>query len=194
MKHDEKVHFAGFSPDGRWVVTASEDETARVWDALTGKAISAPMKHNGHVNSAEFSPDSRWVVTASWDKTARVWDAASGKAVSEPLIHDDPVHSAEFSPDGRWVAARLFDFTERRWEVLPKTDASLAAAIAYAGEAMAQRRLNELGGMDELTPDEWLLLRDWVEANHPSPEARQFVEWLLAPKATRSPTPFRQSP
>ena len=85
MKHEHDVNSAQFSPDGRWVVTASDDHTVRVWDAATGKPVSEPMRHEGSVNSAQFSPDGRWVVTASNDKTARVWDAATGKPVSEPM-------------------------------------------------------------------------------------------------------------
>ena len=48
--------------------------TARVWDAATGKALSEPMKHDAAVFSAQFSPDGQRVVTASSAKTARVWD------------------------------------------------------------------------------------------------------------------------
>ena len=75
MRHDGKVNSAHFSPDGRSVVTASADKTARLWDAATGKSIGEPMKHDDEVVSARFSPDGRWVVTASWD-TARVWEVA----------------------------------------------------------------------------------------------------------------------
>ena len=39
------VNSAAFSPDGRFVVTASEDGTARVWEAATGKAIGEPLRH-----------------------------------------------------------------------------------------------------------------------------------------------------
>jgi hypothetical protein len=57
------------SADGRRVVTASDDETARVWDAATGKAIGEPLKHAKAVTSAQFSPDGQRVVTASdWVK------------------------------------------------------------------------------------------------------------------------------
>jgi dipeptidyl aminopeptidase/acylaminoacyl peptidase len=63
-----------FSPDGLRVVTASRDNTARVWDAATGEALSEPMAHDGEVHSAQFSADGQRVVTASGDRTARVWD------------------------------------------------------------------------------------------------------------------------
>jgi WD40 repeat protein len=55
-------------------VTASDDHTARVWDAQTGQPLSPPLQHQFDVKSASFSPDGKWVVTASWDNTARVWD------------------------------------------------------------------------------------------------------------------------
>ena len=82
------VNSAQFSPDGQRVVTASEDNTARLWDAASGKPIGEPMKHEDWVNSAQFSPDGQRVVTASEDKTARLWDAASGKPVGEPMKHE----------------------------------------------------------------------------------------------------------
>ncbi|MCX6878946.1 MAG: hypothetical protein NTW21_34820, partial [Verrucomicrobia bacterium] len=65
-----------FSPDGTRVVTASDDKTARVWDAASGKTVGEPMRHEDDIHSASFSPDGMRVVTASWDKTARVSDAA----------------------------------------------------------------------------------------------------------------------
>ena len=82
------VNSAQFSPDGQRVVTASEDKTARLWDAASGKPIGEPMKHESDVNSAQFSPDGQRVVTASEDKTARLWDAASGKPIGEPMKHE----------------------------------------------------------------------------------------------------------
>ena len=83
------VTSAAFSPDGKFVVTASSDGTARVWEAATGKAIGEPLRHEGaRLRSAAFSPDGKFVVTASEDGTARVWEAATGKAIGEPLRHE----------------------------------------------------------------------------------------------------------
>jgi hypothetical protein len=77
--HTDTVIGASFSPDGQRVVTASVDETARVWDVSGARAPVPPVVlsgHTGEVISASFSPDGKQVLTASWDKTARVWDVS----------------------------------------------------------------------------------------------------------------------
>jgi WD40 repeat protein len=107
MRHEDVVYSAQFSPDGQRVVTASQDNTARVWDAATGKPLGEPMRHQGAVYSAQFSPDGRRVVTASQDNTARVWDATTGKAISEPMRHQGAVYSgASVGRSNRQTARR----------------------------------------------------------------------------------------
>jgi WD40 repeat protein len=59
------------------IVTASDDNTARVWEEARGEPIGKPLKgHKDDVESAAFSPDGRRIVTASDDNTVRIWDAA----------------------------------------------------------------------------------------------------------------------
>jgi WD40 repeat protein len=69
------LNSAAFSPDGKRIVTASEDDTVRVWDAATAKEIAVLRGHENRVYSAAFSPDGTRIVTASGDKTARIWNA-----------------------------------------------------------------------------------------------------------------------
>ena len=59
------VNSAQFSPDGTRIVTASNDKTARVWDAASGKQQATLAGHNDEVNCAQFSPDGMRIVTAS---------------------------------------------------------------------------------------------------------------------------------
>ena len=80
--HSGPVRSAAFSPDGTRVVTASDDRTARLWDAQTGKQIAVLQGHSGAVWSAAFSPDGTRVVTASDDRTARLWDAETGEEIA----------------------------------------------------------------------------------------------------------------
>jgi hypothetical protein len=77
LRHEGAVNSAAFSLDGSRIVTTSEDKTARIWDAATGKELAVLRGHEGQVNSAAFSPDGSRIVTTSTDATARIWDAAT---------------------------------------------------------------------------------------------------------------------
>ncbi len=114
--HAEFVISAAFSPDGRRIVTASWDNTARVWDAETGRAIVTLTGHTRSLNSAAFSPDGRRIVTTSEDRTARLWDTETGRAIAIFTGHTDWVLSAAFSPDGRRIATGSLDNTARLWD------------------------------------------------------------------------------
>ncbi len=94
---------ARFSPDGRRVVTACYDGTARVWDTLTSQQVLPELRHEGVVNWAEFSPDGQWLATCSADRTVRLWKTATGEAFGEPLRHDQSVLRVHFSADGRYL-------------------------------------------------------------------------------------------
>jgi WD40 repeat protein len=130
--HTGPVGAARFSPDGKWIVTASLDKTARTWEARTGKQLQVLRGHSGGVLSAEFSPDGRRVLTRGqgWNYivtpdrdylteglnfdtlepvAGRLWDSATGKQLGALEWKRafggglGLVRRAAFSPDGRWV-------------------------------------------------------------------------------------------
>ena len=103
-------------PTGARVLTGSDDETARLWDAASGKEVRRFEGHADWVWSVAFSPDGRSVLTGSDDKTARLWDASSGKEVRRFEGHTDNVVSVVFSPDGRSVLTGSSDRTARLWD------------------------------------------------------------------------------
>jgi WD40 repeat protein len=120
--HEGFVNSAAFSPDGTRIVTASFDNTARLWDGTTGKEIAVLRGHEGFVNSAAFSPDGPHIVTVSADKTVRLWDGETGKEITVLRGHESDVYSAAFSPDGTRIVTASWDKTARLWDAgtIPK--------------------------------------------------------------------------
>jgi WD40 repeat protein len=112
--HTGLVFSVSFSPDGRRVVTAGADKTARIWDAESGKIRAVLTGHEDSVMSAVFCPNGRRVVTASLDGTARLWDADSGSTVA--VMEGLPQSTPAVSPDGRRAATLARDKTERLWD------------------------------------------------------------------------------
>ena len=108
---------ASFSPDGKQIVIAVEDNTARIFDIATGRTITNLNGHTDSVRGAVFSPDGRQVLTASSDDTAKLWDVATGKELRRFEGHTDWVNRAIFSPDGKYIATTSFDGTARVWDV-----------------------------------------------------------------------------
>lgn len=112
------VAAADISPDGKLLVTGSWDQSAKIWDVATGKALrKLDGLHQGYVNSVEFSPDGMLVLTASDDGSARLWDTSTGESV-EPALrgHTSRVREARFSSDGNLVLTTGSDKTARIWD------------------------------------------------------------------------------
>ncbi len=128
--HTGPVSSASFSPDGSRVVTASGDQTAKVWDAQSGAEVLTLKGHIGYVSSASFSPDGSRIVTGSYDNTAKVWDAKSGAQVLTFKGHTGLVWSASFSPDGSRIVTGG-DSTAKVWD--PKSGAEVLTLKGHTG-------------------------------------------------------------
>jgi dipeptidyl aminopeptidase/acylaminoacyl peptidase len=192
MKHNSGVNSAQFSPDGKRVVTASEDNTARVWDAQTGQALVGHLKHNGEVISAQFSPDGKRIVTASQDGTARVWDAQSGQPLTEPMKHNGWVYSAQFSPDGKRIVTASGDNTARVWDIAP-SGTGFPDWLLPLAEAVAGGRLNPQGVLEPTGQDPATVIghiRRQLEQAPGNDDRVVWGRWFLADRATRTISPF----
>lgn len=116
LAHTGPVYSVAFSPDGRLVLTGSQDSTASLWHAATGCVLRDFVGHMGMVRSVAFSPDGRQVLTGSWDNTARLWGTASGRELQKFEGHSGQVVAVGMSPDGRHVLTGSFDDTARLWD------------------------------------------------------------------------------
>jgi WD40 repeat protein len=111
-----EIRAIAFGPDGRRLVTGSDDRVVRVWDAASGTCLQTFDGHTGLINAVAFAPDGRVVLSCAVDQTFRQWDLASGKVVDERYGHDGPVNAVAYSPDGRWIASGGADGTIRYWK------------------------------------------------------------------------------
>jgi WD40 repeat protein/serine/threonine protein kinase len=160
--HEASVTAALFSPDGRHVFTAAsgsqpihekddvkrqvigarlgKDQTARLWDAATGKEETV-LALDGGAWAAAFSPDGRRVATVT-GKSVRVWDAATGREVCALKGLETTTRGVAFSPDGRQLltvgrGVCLWDAATGRQLLALEREADFrAAAFAAAGRSI----------------------------------------------------------
>ncbi len=99
------VEDVAFSPDGKFLTSASADSRIRVWDAHTWRSLYTLLGHSSAVWSAAFSPDSQWLVSASADDTLRVWSVDRWRNDAVLYGHQGIGLSARFSPDGSSIVS-----------------------------------------------------------------------------------------
>ncbi|GLZ32236.1 hypothetical protein Lesp02_44240 [Lentzea sp. NBRC 105346] len=150
--HTGHVNTVAFGPDGRTIVTASHDHTARLW--RDGHEVAVLTGHGATVNAAAFSPDGTRVATASWDRTARLWDAGSSETRSVLSGHTREVNAVAFSADSRLVATASTDATVKLWDgaaevatLTGHTDAVVSVAFSPQGNVVATGGWDHLAGV-----------------------------------------------
>jgi len=72
--HSLPVYGLAFTPDGRRLVSAGADKTARVWDVATGRTLHEFLWHQSWVTCLAMAPDGLTVATGGEDKVVSVWD------------------------------------------------------------------------------------------------------------------------
>ena len=113
--HQAYIQGLSATPDGRWLATASSDETVRVWD-ITAAAESRMLKHPDQVRCVYMTPDGQYVISGAQDHTVRVWDTRRTEGKARIVVHADGVSDVAVSPDGR-VAASAGGDAIHLWDI-----------------------------------------------------------------------------
>jgi hypothetical protein len=205
--HAGQLNTAVFSPDGRRVVTASEDRTARIWDVETGKTIVVLRGHTGRVYTASFSRDGGRVLTASEDNTARIWDGQSGQVVtvlSGIAGGRTEVYAAAYNSDGSRIAVIMvsdeYDYFARVWPAFANTQELVNDAKRAIPRCLT--RLQRQRFFLDPEPPAWCIdmekwpyqsqdWKDWLRfkranANPPLPITREWQPWIAARDGAQS--------
>jgi len=128
--HSKKVEGVSFSPDGKLIASASEDQTIKIWNQH-GLLLKTVPGHKTWVNKISFSPDGKLIATASSDKTVKLWHLEcipqkgdSCLQVNVTLLktldkthngHSERVTDVSFSPDGNSLVTASQDSTIKIW-------------------------------------------------------------------------------
>jgi ribosome assembly protein 4 len=115
--HQNLVNHISFSPDGRYVASASFDSKIKLWNGKSGEFMTTLHGHVGAVYQVAWSADSRYLVSASKDSTAKLWEVMNLKNAKETLPgHADEVYALDWSPLGQSVATGSKDRTIKIWK------------------------------------------------------------------------------
>ncbi|MGC3967775.1 MAG: WD40 repeat domain-containing serine/threonine-protein kinase [Pirellulales bacterium] len=135
-----ELSVARLSPDGRRIVTASFDGTARLWNAATSEPLGEPMSHDAEVSWAEFSPDGRTIATVSKDRAVRFWTAETGQSARAPLRQDEIVERLKFRDDGKYLLVQ----TSKSVTILDGADGRvLVGPKSFSGKVLAARFIRD---------------------------------------------------
>jgi WD40 repeat protein len=105
------------TPDGRHVVSGSDDGMINMWDLDAGRLVDTLDDHTAGVRACAVTPDSRHMVSASYDRTLKVWDLETRRVVTTLKGHTDGVRACAIVPDGRRVVSASDDGTLKVWDL-----------------------------------------------------------------------------
>src|SRR6266487_2139886 len=107
--HRNAISAIAWSPDGKYLASASFDKTVQVWEAATGKQLLTYRGHADTVTAVAWSPDGSLLASASYDKTVQVWKSLTGQPVLTYHGHSNWVTAVVWSPDGKVLASAGLD-------------------------------------------------------------------------------------
>ena len=137
IQHESEILCATFSPDGKYLLTGSVDETARLWLAASGESVGDVSSHQGSVIHVAFHPDSTVFVTATESGVAQLWETASRSARGKEITHEGKITSVDFEPNGKRFLTASIDGQIKFWR--SDTAEAIGLPLLASGEFTCAR-------------------------------------------------------
>jgi WD40 repeat protein len=158
--HDHKIVEVAFSPDSRRLISASWDNTVKVWDLTSGdRGASAPRllltvpQLAAEVTAVAVSPDDRRFAVSSLDGTVTIWDAHRREKICMLQGEAGPVYGVAFHPKSNALASAHYDGTVKVWDLTtgkaPRTIRAHTDAVLSVTYSPNGRLLASAGGRDQ---------------------------------------------
>ena len=157
--HKAKIKDVMFTKDGRYLVSASNDKTIRVWDTSTGEVVRVlrgqiGTGNEGKIYAAALSPDDRLLAVGGYPSRwgIRLIDFQAGEVIALLKGHNNVISGLAFSPDGNKLISGSSDKTARIWNVRTQRTIHLLKGhkeSIYAVAFSPDGRLAVTGSFDE---------------------------------------------
>jgi WD40 repeat protein/serine/threonine protein kinase len=116
-EYSRRVSSVCLSRDSRFVLSASYDDTLKLWEVATGHCLRIFKGHTSSVNSVCLSADNRFALSGSSDHTLKLWDITTGRCLRTLAEHTDWVFSVCLSADSRFALSGSYDRTLKLWDI-----------------------------------------------------------------------------
>lgn len=118
--HKSRCTRMAFHPMGDHLISASYDNTWRMWDLETNKQVLIQRGHSRPVYGVACHKDGSLLATGDLGGNCRLWDLRSGKALMSLRGHSKQILCADFNPNGYYLATGGSDNTVRVWDLRRK--------------------------------------------------------------------------
>lgn len=129
--HGNSINSLKLLSDRRRFISASADNTLRLWNLSSGEELLVFEGHETFVNAIAVSPDEKSIYSGSANGTIFAWNAETGKQKAEFAGHIVPVNTLAQSPDGQRLVSGASDGTIKIWDV--KTQALVDTLEGHIG-------------------------------------------------------------
>ena len=141
LGHSGKISKILFTPDGKNIISTSEDKSIRIWDVESGESLAKFASQigdgpEGMIYASSLSPDGRILAVAGYPVLSEPQnyiifiDIKKGEQVGTAIGHNDVINCLDFSGDGKYLASGSEDGSVLIWEIgdgqFPKSIATLA--------------------------------------------------------------------
>jgi WD40 repeat protein len=150
LGHSDLVNTAAYSPDGKFILSSSWDETIKIWDAASGREIKTIPARGKTPLCAVWDNSGLFIAAGFWDGSVSIWDRESGAELKSFKGHDGAVNAVSFNTDDSRIITASFDGTVKVWDSISTENTGTMNASGTVNAAVCSPDGNSLasGGGD----------------------------------------------